>query len=151
MADKRFTELSIPRDADGRVPAVGFGYDPVLDVFYPLAVTDLGDGRYKLQVEAAFSGSISIGNVSIKDAVGTQLASVDADGHIMAYADDNPLKKANITSEYTYVASGYGVGKVETIKEYPTGASGGSPAKLTTYSYNVDNKVISIVVTDTTV
>ncbi len=64
---------------------------------------------------------------------------------------DSPMNKANIKAEYTYVASGNGVGKVETIKEYPTAAIGGDPAKLTTYTYNADNKVLTITVTDTTV
>ena len=67
------------------------------------------------------------------------------------FIDDGPMGKQNIHSVYTYVPSGFGVGKTQTIKEYPTGASGGTPAKLTTYTYNANNKVSAIVVSDTTV
>ena len=73
------------------------------------------------------------------------------DGKIRVYIDDSPLQKTNMTAIYTYVTAGFGIGKTHTIKEYPTGAAGGTPARLTTYSYGSNDKVSSIVVSDTTV
>ncbi len=75
----------------------------------------------------------------------------DGTFQLVTAVDDNPMNKANITAVYTYVPSGYGVGKVATVKEYPTGAAGGSPAKLTTFTYNSSHKVASVAVSDTTV
>lgn len=82
---------------------------------------------------------------------------IDASGNTLGigakpiFVDDSPMGKENIHTVYTYYTSGNGNGKTETIKEYPTGAGGGSPAKLTTYTYNANTKVESIVVSDTTV
>jgi len=147
----RFVDLSIPRDANARPASVVFGYDPVADVFYPLAVEDMGDGTFKLKVSAEFAGSISIGNVSLKDATGSQLAKVSLSGRVYANADDNPMEKLNIKSEYTYWETTPGLGKVKTIKEYPSDAISGDPAKITSYTYNVLDKIATATVTDTTV
>jgi len=151
MPDQLFTDLSIPRDANGRPAAVLFGYNPTTDVFYPLAVEDMGDGTYKLKVDAVFSGSITVGNVKIQSGSGAELADVSTDKKILAKADDDPMYKKNITTAYTYVAAGNGAGKIETMKEYPSGSAGGAAAKLTTFTYNSDDKVASMAVTDTTV
>lgn len=146
-----FNQLSIPIDANAKPAAVLFGYDPITDKFYPIGVEDLGDGTYRLKVTAEFSGSISIGNVAIKSGSSDDLADVSADKKVLAKADDDPMYKKNITTIYTYVAAGNGAGKVETMKEYPSGSVGGAAAKLTTFTYNSDNKVSSMAVTDTTV
>jgi len=136
--------------------------------FIPLAATVDADGLGVLKVDTELSVdslSLNIDNLKIASTDGTvgnaKYIKVDADGtvHVTGVStisgvvdvDENPLNKANITAEYTYVAAGNGAGKVETIKEYATGAAGGQPAKLSTYSYNVDDKVTQIVVSDTTV
>lgn len=72
---------------------------------------------------------------------------VNGDGKLLVMADDSPMTMQNMTAEYAYT----GTGKISTIKEYPTGAIGGAPAKLSTYTYNIDDKVEKIAVTDTTV
>jgi glucose/arabinose dehydrogenase len=146
-----FTDLAMPRDANGRAVATVFGYDPATDVFYPLAVEDMGDGTFKLKVTAEFSGSISIGNVSIKSGNSADLATVTADKKVLAVADDDPMFKKNITTDYTYHASSPGLGKVATIKEYPSGSILGAPAKLSSYTYDVNDKISKVAVTDTTV
>jgi len=152
MALDRFVDLSIPRDANGRPASVVFGYDPVSDIFYPLAVEDVGDGTFRLKVKADLAvGDIEIGAVELKDASSDVRVIVRADGKVLSYSDDNPLEKKNITTLFTYVVAGNGIGKVATMKEYPSGAAGGTAAKLTTFSYDANNKVSSMVVTDTTV
>ncbi|MFA6971369.1 MAG: hypothetical protein WC208_08220 [Gallionella sp.] len=75
----------------------------------------------------------------------------DGTFQLLTAIDDNPMNKKNITMVYTYVVAGYGLGKVATVKEYPTGATGGAPAKLTTFTYGSNNKVSSVAVSDTTV
>jgi hypothetical protein len=61
--------------------------------------------------------------------------------------DSADYYKSNITTEYTYDSS-----NVTSTKSYPSDAtSSGSPAKLTTYSYNVLGKVTKIQITDSTV
>lgn len=134
--------------------------------FVPLAVTLDADGLGVLKVDTELSVdalTLNIDNLKVASTDGTvgnaKYIKVDADGTVytsitfpdILNVDENPLKKANITAEYTYVTSGNGIGKVETIKEYATGASGGADAKLSTYSYNAQDKVSSIVVSDTTV
>jgi len=134
--------------------------------FIPLAATIDADGLGVLKVDTELSVdslSLNIDNLKIASTDGTvgnaKYLKVDADGTIYANVtfpdildvDENPLKKANITAEYTYVVAGNGVGKVETIKEYATGAGAGDPAKLSVYSYNAQDKVSLIVVSDTTV
>lgn len=136
--------------------------------FVPLAVTLDADGLGVLKVDTELSVdslSLNIDNLKIASTDGTvgnaKYLKVDADGtvHVTGVStisgvvdvDENPLKKANITAEYTYVATGNGQGKVETIKEYATGADPGDPAKLSTYEYNTDDKVSKITITDTTV
>lgn len=146
-----FDQLSIPLDANARHAACVFGYDPVTDVFYPLAVEDLGDGTFRLKVAAEFSGAITIGNVTLKSGSSANVADVTIDKKVLSKADDDPMYKKNITTGYTYRIVDPGLGKVETIKEYPSGAAGGSPAKLTTFSYNVNNQISMIAVTDTVV
>lgn len=147
----KFTDLSIPRDANGRASSVLFGYDPTTDIFYPLAVEDVGDGTFKLKTTAEFSGSITIGSVTIKSGSSEDLLDITADKKVKAKADDDPMYKANITTDYTYVVAGNGAGKVATMKEYPSGAVGGAPAKLTTFTYNSDDRATKIAVTDTVV
>jgi hypothetical protein len=145
-------DLSIPRDANARPAACVFGFDPATGLFYPLAVEAVGDGTFKLKVAANITvGDIEIGAVEIKDYTSDERVGITADHKILAKADDDPMQKLNITTIYTYVVSGDGEGKVATVKEYPSGAAGGTPAKLTTYSYNSDSKVTSIAVTNTTV
>jgi len=136
--------------------------------FVPLAATLDADGLGVLKVDTELSVdalTLNIDNLKVASTDGTvgnaKYIKVDADGtvHVTGVStisgvvdvDENPLNKANITAEYTYVAAGNGVGKVETIKEYATGAAGGQPAKLSTYSYNAQDKVASIIVSDTTV
>lgn len=65
--------------------------------------------------------------------------------------DGSPLGSINMKAVYTYYVAGPGIGKTQTIKEYPTGAAAGSPAKLTTYTYTLAGKVDTIEETDTTV
>jgi len=134
--------------------------------FIPLAATLDADGLGVLKVDTELSVdslSLNIDNLKVASTDGTvgnaKYIKVDADGTVYTNVtfpdildvDENPLKKANITAEYTYVVAGDGQGKVETIKEYATGASGGDPAKLSTYEYNSDDKVEKITVSDTTV
>ena len=134
--------------------------------FVPLAATLDADGLGVLKVDTELSVdslSLNIDNLKIASTDGivgnAKYLKVDADGTVhttgtfsgVIDVDENPLNKANITAEYTYVAAGNGVGKVETIKEYLTGAAGGQPAKLSTYEYNPSNKVSKITITDTTV
>ena len=76
-------------------------------------------------------------------------ASFNANGKILI--DDAPIGSTKMTAIYSYYVAGPGIGKTQTIKEYPTGAIAGSPAKLTTYTYNVSAKVATIIETDTTV
>ena len=155
-AEKQFTEISIPMDANGKPASIAFGYEPIGDKFCPLAIEDLHDGTYLLKVGATFSGSI--GEVTIDRESSSVLAygaygdnllplAVDGDGKLMVLAEDSPMTTKNMTAEYAYT----GTGKISTIKEYPTGAIGGDPAKLSTYTYNIDDKVEKIAVTDTTV
>lgn len=61
------------------------------------------------------------------------------------------MRELKLTQDITYVAEGNGAGEIGTIKDYPTGAVAGSPAILTTFTYDGDNKVIKIEVTKTTV
>lgn len=136
--------------------------------FVPLRATLDADGLAVLQVDTELSVdalTLNIDNLKVASLDGTvgnaKYIKVDADGTVhttgvstisgVVDVDENPLNKANITAEYTYVAAGNGVGKVETIKEYLTGAAGGQPAKLSTYEYNASNKVSKITITDTTV
>lgn len=134
--------------------------------FIPLAVTLDADGLGVLKVDTEISvdgATLNIDNLFIASTDGTvenaRYVKVDADGTIHATVsssepldvDENPLKKANITAEYTYVASGNGAGKVETIKEYLSGSVAGQPAKLSTYQYNVQDRVSKITITDTVV
>jgi len=150
MADIK--DLSIPKDANARPAAVVYGFDPATGTFFPLAVEAVGDGTFKLKVSAAISvGDIEIGAVELKDHTSDTRVGVTADFKVLAKADDDPMQKLNITTLYTYVAAGDGAGKVQTIKEYPSGSAGGAPAKLTTLTYNSDDKVASMAVTDTTV
>jgi hypothetical protein len=65
--------------------------------------------------------------------------------------DGSPLGSINMKAVYTYYGAGPGIGKTQTIKEYPTGAAAGTPAKLTTYTYNIAGKVETIEETDTVV
>ena len=146
-----FTDLAMPRDANGRAVATLFGYDPTTDVFYPLAVEDLGDGTFRLKVAAEFSGSITIGNVTLKSGSSADVADVTTDKKILAKADDDPMYKLNIKTEYTYRTSSPGNGKISTIKEYPSNAIPTEPAKLTTYTYDGSDRIASVTVTDTTV
>ena len=152
MAEKLFNDVSMPRDANGRPAAVVFGYDPATDIFYPLAVENVGDGTYKLKVAASFSGSITIGKVTLKSGSSDDVADVSTDKKVLAKADDDPMYKKNITTDFTYIGVGLpGAGKVATMKEYPSGSAGGAAAKLTTFSYNADSQVTKMAVTDTTV
>jgi hypothetical protein len=144
-------DVSIPRDPNARHVSVAFGYDPITDAYYPLTIADNGDGTFKLVVDATFGGSISVGNVSIKDPVGSQMAKVTSAGKMEVTIDDNALNQTNMTIDYTYDVND----RVATMKEYPTGAGAGTPAKLTTFTYKVgspgDGKVLKMVVSDTTV
>ena len=142
---------SIPKDPNARFASVMFGLDPITGDYYPITTIDNGDGTHKLSVDAAFSGSISIGNISIKDATGNQLSKVTTDGKLHVTNDDNALYQSNMTQEWTYRTSSPGNGKINTLKEYPQGAAGGSAAKLTTYTYDSSDRVIKAETTNTTV
>jgi hypothetical protein len=60
--------------------------------------------------------------------------------------DSADFFKSNITTIYTYDTT-----RVSTIKSYLSDATTGSPAKLTTYSYNGSGLVSQIQITDSTV
>lgn len=150
MPDQLFKDLAMPLDANGKPVSTLFGYDPVLDKFYPLAVIDMGNGTFKLMVDAVFSGSITVGDVVLKDPITAEKVRV-FDGRQMNYSDDSPMMKKNIKSEYVWWDTGFGIGQIKTIKEYPSDAISGAPAKLTSYTYNAEGKYATITVTDTTV
>ena len=112
----------------------------------------------KLNVGGVSGIVVEIGKVAINDGVNdailTTVAKDQTNFAVFVQSDSlakDTMYQQNITSIYTYVAAGLGIGKVQTIKEYPTGAAGGAPAKLTTYTYDGSNRVASIVVTNTTV
>jgi len=108
----------------------------------------------KLNVGGVSGIVVEIGKVALNDGVNDAiLATIAKDQtNFGLFVQSESLAKdtmyqQNITSLYTY----NGAGKVATIKEYPTGAAGGSAAKLTTYTYDGSNRVTSIVVSNTTV
>ena len=108
----------------------------------------------KINVGGVSGIVVEIGKVAINDGVNTAILTTVAQDqtNFAMFVQSESLAKdtmfqQNITSLYTY----NGAGKVATIKEYPTGAAGGAPAKLTTYTYDGSNRVTSIVVSNTTV
>ena len=143
-------DLSIPVDGNQRAVSVLYGYDPVNDNFYPLTVTDNGDGTFILKSIAVLEGTVTVGDVIIKDPnTGNELFITNHKQ--LSYSDDSPMNKDNITTIYTYVDPSADSPQVQTVKEYPSGALSGAPAKLTTYTYDSYGNASSISVTDTTV
>ena len=177
-------QILIPRDSNLQQTALLVGLDTTTGEFKPVNVAAGG----KLETNATFSGTITVGAVKIEDATaannldlmkeadtvasteyGTAILgrgpdsptnkwhylSLDASNYLNAHIqkiDDNLLNKTNITDVLTWVATGNpGEGNVATIKEYPTGAAGGTTARLITFTYNVDDQVTNIAITDTTV
>lgn len=61
------------------------------------------------------------------------------------------MRRLKLARDYTYVTEGNGLGEIETIKEYPTGAVVGSVARLTTFTYDVDDNLVKKEITKTTV
>jgi len=62
------------------------------------------------------------------------------------------MRKIKLTQDLTYVPlEENGEGEIETIKEYPTGALAGSVARLITFTYDVDDRLVKRETTKTTV
>ena len=64
--------------------------------------------------------------------------------------DENIMNKENLVEIFSYTTVG-AVQRVGTIKSYPQGAAGGSPAKLTTLTWNIDGTLATSTTTNTTV
>lgn len=151
-----------PKDGEHQPAPCLMGLNYVDGSFVPLS----SDATGKLQIGATIEvEDIEIGAVELKD-TGTDIrVNVEADGGknsvyvqsvslsalLTKVVDDSVIDKKNIHSDFTYYTSGYGIGKLATIKEFPTGAAGGTPAKLTTYVYDSSARVSSIEVTNTVV
>lgn len=143
----------MPLDANAKPVSVLYAFNPVTGGFSPLAVKVNADGTFTLKVDTAIEvEDIEIGAVEIKDATSDVRTKVSSDGKLFVAIDENPLNQTNLKYEYTYVATGLaGAGKVKTVKIYPALAVAGAPAKLTTYYYNSDDKVETVIVTDVVV
>ena len=165
-----------PEDGQNRPAAVVMGFEYATGKFIPIASTP--DGKLETTATMSGSvtiGAVTIEdrnsstrldvmkgdgtaefNLAGDHVQGILTFGVGRDGKVRAIlqsnagaisTDENPMGKTNMAQRFTWVTVA-GMQKPATLREYPQGAIVGAPAKLTTFTWNLDGTLDNSVTTD---